>query len=844
MDWAQSIKADIQMITSALKVILEPGQVTELRALDAVTRFDKRPHVESGYFDDVERLALAAADLQNAKGIYFIPNPVLPSLLARANNRIRRPGTEPTTSDADIVRRRWLLIDVDPVRPSGISSTDSEHLAALQCGEHIRAFLTARGWPEPLFADSGNGAHLLYRIEEPCDDSGLIHSVLEGLSVHFTNDVLKIDQGVANPARIWKLYGTPVRKGDNTKDRPHRLSRIIELPPALTGVTTEQMWAVARPNDSVELSRRRHIEASSFDLEAWIKESRLDAIGPKDWKDGRIWILPVCPWNSSHSNKSAFIVQTKDGAVAAGCHHDSCNGKTWSSLKDVVAGRVSENRRNITSRDAQPGAGSQRDSRADRLVDLARDATLFHTPGVGSDGFATIRVDSHFETWPIKSKGFRLWLCQQHWSRYRKAPNTQAIKDALEVLAARAIYEGPETPVSVRVAEQDGVIWVDLCNERWETVRITSEGWFIESNSPVKFIRHRGMLPLPAPRMNGSIGKLREFLNLPDEDSWILFVSCLLAHFRPGKPFPILVVNGEQGSAKSTACRVARQLIDPNTAPLRRPPKDERDLMIAACNSWMLAFDNLSGIPAWLSDTLCTVATGGGFATRELYSDSEETLFTATRPVLINGIEDLTSRSDLLDRSIVLVLPQIIEEHRKNEGEFWAEFESARPCILGAIFDAVSVALRNYGNVELPRKPRMADFAMWVAAAEPALPWQKGRFMKAYTENQRGTSLVAVESAAIAPALLQFMENRLDWNGTATELLTELTSIVDQHLRERREWPSNPRKFSGDLRRLAPDLRCAGINVTFAERTGQRRIVVLENTWSTPSQSSPPSDFD
>src|SRR5262249_27693950 len=161
-------------------------------------------------------------------------------------------------------------------------------------------------------------------------------------------------------------------------------------------------------------------------------------------------------------------------------------------------------------------------------------------------------------------------------------------------------------------------------------------------------------------------GELRPMVNLPDEDSWILFVAFLVAALRPGRPFPVLAVNGEQGSAKSTLCRVARALIDPNAAPLRRPPRDERDLMIAAKNGWLVALDNLSGIAPALSDALCTLATGGGFGTRELYTDDEEILFSATRPLLLSGIEDVATRPDLLDRSLCLTLSEIGEEARRD----------------------------------------------------------------------------------------------------------------------------------------------------------------------------------
>jgi hypothetical protein len=221
---------DRTAILDALHRILAPGQVTELRALGVVTPKFRRPHTVSGYFDDMTKLADEACALeQYAKGVYFTPNPVNPALLARAVNRVRiMDDRDPTTSDADIACRRWLLIDIDPVRPAGISASDEEHQAALDKARVIRDTLRRDGWPAPLIGDSGNGAHLLYRIDLPADDDGLVKRCLEALAFWFDDETTTIDRAVFNPARIWKLYGTTAHKGDDTPGRRHRPSKLLE----------------------------------------------------------------------------------------------------------------------------------------------------------------------------------------------------------------------------------------------------------------------------------------------------------------------------------------------------------------------------------------------------------------------------------------------------------------------------------------------------------------------------------------------------------------------------------------------------------------------------------------
>jgi hypothetical protein len=489
--------------------------------------------------------------------------------------------------------------------------------------------------------------------------------------------------------------------------------------------------------------------------------------------------------------------------------------------------------------------GARRSSQADKLVALAGKAQLFHTPGGhDSEGYASVPVNGHWETWPINSNGFRRWLARVFYEETGKAPGSQALQDALNVLAGMAIHDGAEHAVSVRVAEHDGAIYLDLADDSWQAVEISAEGWRVVSDPPVKFRRARGMLPLPAPVAGGSLSELRPLVNLPDDQQWVLFGAWLVAALRPGRPFPVLCVNGEQGSAKSTLCRMCRALIDPNVAPLRRPPRDDRDLLIAATNGWVVAFDNLSGVRSDLSDALCTLATGGGFATRQLYTDADEKLFDAVRPIMLNGIEDVATRADLLDRAITLTLPVIPDEERRDEDELWQRFNEARPRILGALLDAVSAALRNRTGVRLASKPRMADFVVWTVAAEPSLPWEPGAFLAAYTENRGAANAAALEASTLSHPLTSFLADRGSWIGTASELLEGLERFADEKTRKRRDWPTSPRKLAGDLRRLAPDLRRgAGWEVKFDRDPDKqrRRLIRIERTGKTASEPSTPS---
>jgi hypothetical protein len=369
--------------------------------------------------------------------------------------------------------------------------------------------------------------------------------------------------------------------------------------------------------------------------------------------------------------------------------------------------------------------GRRSPTQADILIELAQSAELFHAPD--RTGFADLDINGHRETWPIRAKGFRRWLARSFFATTQGAPSSEALQSALNVIEAKAHFDAPERLVNVRVGGLDGRLYLDLCDETWRAVEIDVTGWRVIDNSPVRFRRAAGMQPLPMPAPGGSVETLRSFLNVQSDTDFVLIVAWLLACLRNRGPYPVIVLSGEQGSAKSTFSAILRALLDPNTAPLRALPREDRDLFIAASNGHVLAFDNVSGLPAWISDTLCRLATGGGFAVRQLYTDQDEMLFDAVRPVILNGIEDIVARPDLADRAMFLTLEPIPEERRRSEEELWATFEIERPRILGVLLDAVVQGLKRLQGTRLEKLPRMADFALWATACETAL-WPAGTF--------------------------------------------------------------------------------------------------------------------
>jgi putative DNA primase/helicase len=492
---------------------------------------------------------------------------------------------------------------------------------------------------------------------------------------------------------------------------------------------------------------------------------------------------------------------------------------------------------------SSPSKQQIRGARSSQVLEqITSDCELFHSDD--SKCYATVPINSHKETWSLGSTGFRNWLARGYYEVDKSIPKSQALTDLIDTLKARARYEGVEQEVFIRVAEKDESIFLDLGNDKWGVVEITSEGWQVISNPPVKFIRPNTLLNLPIPEREGTIKELRMFLNVQDDDL-ILVIGFLLFCLNPSGPFPIMIVQGEQGSAKSTFGRVIRSLIDPSIAMLRSAPKNEKDLMIAAQNGWLLSFDNLSSIKQEMSDSLCRLATGGGFSTRQLYTDGEEIIFEATRPISLNGITEFATRDDLLDRALIIKLPSIPPEKRMEEKAFWAEFEKVRPKILGALLDLVSAVLKNRPDVKLADPPRMADFAKFVTAAEPALGFADGAFMEAYTRNRELGREIVLESDSVAQAVLSWNPN--SWFGTATDLLGELEGHTPKNVVRSPYWPKSASALSGKLNRLLPALREKGFDIrstTNGKGNAKRRIIRVNRVEESSTDSSDPTDSD
>ena len=546
-----------------------------------------------------------------------------------------------------------------------------------------------------------------------------------------------------------------------------------------------------------------------------------------DWRPLKGRDVVVWPDNDSHGHRYAQQVATlalKAGASRARIVHlpEGIPAK-WDLADPVPRGvdveRLLADAELVSLQEDEPDPEGEKSGRrhplstGDRLLQWAYQESDLYCDG--EEAYADVWIVGHRETLPVRSTGFKRWLQNLYWDRTGKGATQEALTHAKANLDAQAARAG-QRRVYLRTATYEGRLYIDLCDDSRSVVEIDPEGWRILSDPPeVRFRRTKTAEPLPKP-VRGDPGEglntLRRFLNI-DEGDFVLCVGWLLASLRDTGPYPLLVLTGEQGSAKSTATRLLASLVDPARPPTRGMPASERDAAIAAHHRHVLVYDNLSGLPTWLSDTLCRLSTGEGYATRALFTDYDEAVIEALRPVILNGIENPSVRGDLAERSITIRLTPIPDTARHTVDDLNAAFKEKAPVIFGALLDGLSEGLRSYGSVRLARLPRMADFCKWAVACEGAF-WSPGTFMAAYDGAQTSATEDVIEDSPIGPVLRQFLEKSRGFDGTATELLNHLNARR-QDEKGPKGWPSTGAVMGKQLTRLAPSLRKLGYTAEF-----------------------------
>jgi hypothetical protein len=638
------------------------------------------------------------------------------------------------------------------------------------------------GVPPTAVVRSGRGLHAYWVLDQAMDVARA-ESFLRRIAA-----ALGADERATDASRVLRVPGTL-----NHKSAPPLEVELASHDGPRASVGELDRLLPDDPQAGVREPRHPRPDAPSGAIERVLE--RLDGARPS----GSGWTAH-CPAHADE-NPSLSVAKGEDGRCLLHCF-------AGCAVEDVVSAV------GLEMKDLLPYAGAPGSpSVPAQLVDLANQEDVFLFHDELDQAFAWVPRDGHREVWKVTSKKFRRWLRGQFFNDTHRVATSQAVSDAVELLCARAEFEGPVLEVFVRIAGQEDSVFIDLADERWRAIEVNAGDWTIRDDPPVPFLRRGSTLALPEPERGGTLEELRSFLNLPDEHAWRLLVAFLVMCLQDQGPYPILILLGEQGSAKSTAARLLRRLLDPVKAPLRAGSPSERDLMIMAARSWIIGFDNVRQVSDRLSDALCQLSTGAGFGLRELYTDDEEVIFEAMRPAILNGIAGIAERPDLISRSIVTTLPGINDEDREAEKDFWARFDEAWPRIMGALLDLLAKVLARRSEVDLQGAPRMADFARVGVAVEQALGWPAGAFLDAFGESQGSALTATLDSDPVSSVVQSYLDTSGDFSGSATELLAELSAHADEKIARQRNWPANAAQLAKRLKALAPALRKVGVEV-------------------------------
>jgi len=498
-------------------------------------------------------------------------------------------------------------------------------------------------------------------------------------------------------------------------------------------------------------------------------------------------------------------------------------------LRSASAGSADHAASDQSGQSDQDGGGGG--SQADRLVCLlvAEGVELFHDQ-VG-DTFAVVPVGEHREIWPCRGRHLKRWLAGRLWQAEGKAAGSEALSAALNVIEAQARFDGAERELHNRVASYQGALWYDLGDRDWRAVSITPAGWEVVADPPILFRRYSHQRPQREPLRGGDLRDLRPLVNLRDDSQFLLCQAYVVSCCVPDIPHPIPDVHGGQGTAKTTLLRMFRRLIDPSAIEVLSLPHDSTQLAQQLAHHWAPYYDNISYLPGWASDMLCRAATGAGFSKRELYTDDDDVIYQFRRCPGLNGINTAAQKPDLLDRCLLFELEEIPESKRRQELEFWAEFEEARPRLLGAIFDTLSQAMALRDSIRLPGLPRMADFAIWGCAIAEVLGHSHHDFLAAYDRNMAVGNDEALQASPVAAMVVVFMADREEWEGEPSQLLADLETVATQHRvnTNAKGWPKAAHVLSRELNKVQPNLAAAGVHVEKG-RGSDGRWVRLQKT--------------
>ncbi|MDZ4697765.1 MAG: ATP-binding protein [Deltaproteobacteria bacterium] len=471
-------------------------------------------------------------------------------------------------------------------------------------------------------------------------------------------------------------------------------------------------------------------------------------------------------------------------------------------------------------------AADTSNSQADKIVVLGLELYDLGRTSAG-DAYAVQRGGPNIARMFRGSRdSLRSMLAREYRRKFKRTPSSSALADAIISLQGEADDSSASNDASLRVSSTGDTITIDLGTADGSVVIINPSGWRIEPRSPVLFRRTPLTGPMPLPERGGSLALLCDLLNV-DAESWPLLVGWLIATFIPDIPHPIALFTGLQGTGKTTAAKMLVELVDPSAAPTRASPKDLEQWAVAAHGSWVVCIDNVSHISGWLSDALCRAVTGDAMVRRALYTDGDVSVMSFKRCIALTSIDAGALRGDLGERLVMIDLEPIPETKRRADAELQRLYRERRPLILGALFDLLAATLAARPSIRIDKLPRMADFALLLAAMDKATGTDPladpSSAFNLFNKQSGRVAADVVENDPFADAILTMMQGVQEWEGTASELHHKLTPLKPPH-----GWPADAARIGGRIKRITPAMAAVGVVITWSRPGGHRLLTITK----------------
>ena len=506
-------------------------------------------------------------------------------------------------------------------------------------------------------------------------------------------------------------------------------------------------------------------------------------------------------------------------------------------------------------------SGNKQQSASEIAIELLeKKAALYFKDEYGTPHIKA-QVGKHTETMQVGSSRFELYVSKLFYEEMGgQILKVESLNEVMRIITARTVFEGVTRKLHLRTAwEQSGdnneidheTLYYDSATESWSCIKLTRQGWEVLPQHPEKVLFTRfKQIPQTMPVRNYPPDIMDKYLNLMHIKGYatrLLVKVMLIASFIPDIGHPITVPNGEQGGVKSTYCKYHKQIVDPCAVELLTIPKDRNEFVQHMHHNYVVVYDNVRIVPKWFSDEICKAVTGAGNSKRKLYTDDEDVAYNYKRCILVNGINNVLTEPDALDRSVMLDFTRISDEKRREEAEVDAEFEAMKPGLLGYIFDILVKALSIKPTIKLQRKPRMADFAVWGEAIARAMDCKELEFLDAYYSVLERQNVDAVEATLVGPAIVNFVgtwsQGTTEWEGSPDALLDALRKVAEAFRIDTRDsmFPKKANSLIRKLKPLLPDLRQGyQIDIAITRDAKGEKTKSKNSTWITIKRKIPP----